>query len=244
MIGICWRSIRKPPIIRQQRIVVSCSSIPIRANWSSNNASWSIESPKRNWNNSRAVLSKERFFPKQAVNHGSSLYTTIWSTLPISVRTRPVRCQINSDRQCIGRSLIYGASIRNHFDFHCTTAFGGQGRGNGEMTDPSGLFVDSGGNIVSADSKNDRIQVSILARWVNTKRSWSFRLDILLDGWIQGIDETQWTHQASIGYLRQSRGNSTVCFVLSGWMCSSIQYQLLTNWVFALHSWSIVIYIH
>jgi hypothetical protein len=28
------------------------------------------------------------------------------------------------------------------------------------MTDPSGLFVDSGGNIISADSKNDRIQVN------------------------------------------------------------------------------------
>jgi hypothetical protein len=27
--------------------------------------------------------------------------------------------------------------------------------------DPSGLFIDSGGNIISADSKNDRIQVNI-----------------------------------------------------------------------------------
>lgn len=27
------------------------------------------------------------------------------------------------------------------------------------MMDPSGLFIDSGGNIISADSKNDRIQV-------------------------------------------------------------------------------------
>jgi len=30
------------------------------------------------------------------------------------------------------------------------------------MTDPSGLFVDSGGNIISADSKNDRIQVKTM----------------------------------------------------------------------------------
>jgi hypothetical protein len=29
------------------------------------------------------------------------------------------------------------------------------------MMDPSGLFIDSGGNIISADSKNDRIQVNI-----------------------------------------------------------------------------------
>ncbi len=28
------------------------------------------------------------------------------------------------------------------------------------MSDPSGLYVDSGGNIISADSKNDRIQVN------------------------------------------------------------------------------------
>jgi hypothetical protein len=41
----------------------------------------------------------------------------------------------------------------------CTTVFGGHGRANGEMTEPSGLYIDSGGNIISADSKNDRIQV-------------------------------------------------------------------------------------
>ena len=29
------------------------------------------------------------------------------------------------------------------------------------MHDPSGLFIDSGGNIISADSKNDRIQVKL-----------------------------------------------------------------------------------
>jgi hypothetical protein len=28
------------------------------------------------------------------------------------------------------------------------------------MIDPSGLFIDSGRNIISADSKNDRIQVN------------------------------------------------------------------------------------
>lgn len=37
--------------------------------------------------------------------------------------------------------------------------FGGFGRANGEMHDPAGLFIDSGGNIINADSKNDRIQV-------------------------------------------------------------------------------------
>jgi len=60
---------------------------------------------------------------------------------------------------CKGRSLIYGTSLRNQFDLTCTTVFGGYGRANGEMTEPSGLFIDSGGNIISADSKNDRIQV-------------------------------------------------------------------------------------
>ena len=58
-----------------------------------------------------------------------------------------------------GRSLIYGARIQNEFELHCTTVFGGQGRANGELTDPSGLVIDSGGNVISADSKNDRIQV-------------------------------------------------------------------------------------
>ena len=58
-----------------------------------------------------------------------------------------------------GRSLIYGTSIRNRFQYDCITVFGGHGRGNGEMIDPSGLFLDSNGNIISADSKNDRIQV-------------------------------------------------------------------------------------
>ena len=60
-----------------------------------------------------------------------------------------------------GRSLIYGTSLRNQFDLTCTSVFGGHGRGNGEMNDPSGLFIDSGGNIISADSKNDRVQVKL-----------------------------------------------------------------------------------
>ncbi|CAF0920865.1 unnamed protein product [Adineta ricciae] len=59
----------------------------------------------------------------------------------------------------LGRSLIYGTSLRNQFDLSCTTVFGGHGRGNGAMHDPSGLFIDSGGNIISADSKNDRVQL-------------------------------------------------------------------------------------
>jgi hypothetical protein len=58
-----------------------------------------------------------------------------------------------------GRSLIYGTSLRNQFDLNCTSVFGGHGRANGEMTEPAGLFIDSGGNIISADSKNDRVQV-------------------------------------------------------------------------------------
>ncbi|CAF4410735.1 unnamed protein product, partial [Adineta steineri] len=57
------------------------------------------------------------------------------------------------------RSLIYGTSVRNQFEYSCTTVFGGQGRANGEMSDPSGLVIDSGGNIISADSKNDRLQI-------------------------------------------------------------------------------------
>ncbi|CAF3789768.1 unnamed protein product [Rotaria sp. Silwood1] len=59
----------------------------------------------------------------------------------------------------LGRSLIYGTKLRNQFELTCTSVFGGQGRANGEMIDPSGLFIDSGGNIISADSKNDRIQL-------------------------------------------------------------------------------------
>jgi hypothetical protein len=55
---------------------------------------------------------------------------------------------------------MYGTTLRNQFDLTCTTVFGGHGRGNGEMTEPSGLYIDSGGNIISADSKNDRIQVN------------------------------------------------------------------------------------
>lgn len=60
----------------------------------------------------------------------------------------------------VGRSLIYGTTLRNEFDLTCTTVFGGHGRANGEMYEPSGLYIDSGGNIISADSKNDRIQVN------------------------------------------------------------------------------------
>ncbi len=56
--------------------------------------------------------------------------------------------------------MIYGTSLRNQFDLTCKTVFGGHGRGNGEMNEPSGLFIDSGGNIISADSRNDRIQVN------------------------------------------------------------------------------------
>lgn len=59
----------------------------------------------------------------------------------------------------LGRSLIYGTSLRNQFDFSNTTVFGGLGRANGEMNEPSGLFIDSGGNVISADSRNDRLQV-------------------------------------------------------------------------------------
>ncbi|CAF4267417.1 unnamed protein product [Rotaria socialis] len=59
----------------------------------------------------------------------------------------------------LGRSLIYGTKLRNQFELTATSVFGGQGRANGEMIDPSGLFIDSGGNIISADSKNDRIQL-------------------------------------------------------------------------------------
>ncbi|CAF3697154.1 unnamed protein product [Rotaria sp. Silwood1] len=59
----------------------------------------------------------------------------------------------------LGRSLIYGTTLRNGCEYQYTTIFGGQGRANGEMTDPSGLFIDTGGNIISADSKNDRIQI-------------------------------------------------------------------------------------
>ena len=80
--------------------------------------------------------------------------------------TKPRFLAVHNDQIYIadlGRSLIYGTSIRNHFDFHCTTVFGGHGRANGEMNDPSGLFIDSGGNVISADSKNDRIQVDGLA---------------------------------------------------------------------------------
>jgi hypothetical protein len=54
---------------------------------------------------------------------------------------------------------MYGTTLRNQFDLTCTTVFGGQGRANGEMIDPAGLFIDSGGNIINADSRNDRIQV-------------------------------------------------------------------------------------
>lgn len=59
----------------------------------------------------------------------------------------------------LGRSLIYGTTIHNGFSYNCHTVFGGHGRAHGEMMDPSGLFLDSTGNIISADSKNDRIQV-------------------------------------------------------------------------------------
>lgn len=88
----------------------------------------------------------------------------IISTLLISVKAKEELREI--EIFFAGRSLIYGTSIRNQFDFHCKTIFGGQGRTHGEMTDPSGLFVDSGGNVISADSKNDRIQVEKKLAWL------------------------------------------------------------------------------
>ncbi|CAF3850293.1 unnamed protein product [Rotaria sordida] len=97
----------------------------------------------------------ENILKQQYINHIQG------KMLPES-NTKPRFIAVHNDDIYIadlGRSLIYGTKLRNQFEFICTSVFGGQGRGNGEMVDPSGLFIDSGGNIISADSKNDRIQL-------------------------------------------------------------------------------------
>lgn len=59
----------------------------------------------------------------------------------------------------LGRSVVYGLSLTDPSGLTCTTIFGGHGRESGEMVEPSGLCIDSGGNVINADSRNDRIQV-------------------------------------------------------------------------------------
>jgi DNA-binding beta-propeller fold protein YncE len=97
------------------------------------------------------ILSETASKPRFLAVHNDNIY--------IADLGKKRRFYMNKIKISLGRSLIYGTSIRNEFEFSCTTIFGGQGRANGEMIDPSGLFIDSGGNIISADSKNDRIQV-------------------------------------------------------------------------------------
>ncbi|CAF1453074.1 unnamed protein product [Didymodactylos carnosus] len=58
----------------------------------------------------------------------------------------------------LGRSLIYVTNIHGQMLDHQFT-FGGTGNQPGECYDPAGLVIDAGGNIINADSKNDRIQV-------------------------------------------------------------------------------------
>ncbi|CAF2881864.1 unnamed protein product [Rotaria sp. Silwood2] len=97
----------------------------------------------------------ENILKQQYINHISG------RVLPEST-SKPRFIGVHNDDIYIadlGRSLIYGTKLRNQFELTCTSVFGGQGRANGEMVDPSGLFIDSGGNIISADSKNDRIQL-------------------------------------------------------------------------------------
>ena len=90
-----------------------------------------------------------------------------------------------------GRSLIYGTSLANPAELTYMAVFGGHGQDDGQMIDPSGLCTDTGGNIISADSKNDRIQVgtsnasssrfticrllnSYFRRMANTEQHWSW----------------------------------------------------------------------
>ena len=40
--------------------------------------------------------------------------------------------------------------------------FGGYGVGAGRFHEPSGVAIDSSGNIIIGDSKNDRVQVRLL----------------------------------------------------------------------------------
>ncbi|CAF4258129.1 unnamed protein product [Rotaria sp. Silwood2] len=97
----------------------------------------------------------EDILKQQTINH-------IQGKILSETTSKPRFLAVHNDNIYIadlGRSLIYGTTIRNGSEYQHTTVFGGQGRANGEMTDPSGLFIDSGGNIISADSKNDRIQI-------------------------------------------------------------------------------------
>lgn len=83
------------------------------------------------------------------------------STLPILVSDGRLS-EIKSTVHFPGRSLIYGTSLGNPAELTYMTVFGGHGQNDGEMIEPAGLFNDTGGNIITADSKNDRIQVGLL----------------------------------------------------------------------------------
>ena len=58
--------------------------------------------------------------------------------------------------------MIYGTSLANPAELTYMTVFGGHGQNDGEISEPAGLFNDTDGNVISADSKNDRIQVGLL----------------------------------------------------------------------------------
>jgi hypothetical protein len=71
--------------------------------------------------------------------------------------------EIENTVHFLGRSLIYGASLANPAELTYMTVFGGHGQADGQLIEPSGLCIDTGGHVISADSKNDRIQVGLLA---------------------------------------------------------------------------------
>ncbi|CAF0899440.1 unnamed protein product [Didymodactylos carnosus] len=68
----------------------------------------------------------------------------------------------------LGRSLIYVTNIHGQILDHQFT-FGGTGNQPGECCDPAGLIIDTAGNIINADSKNDRIQIYSSNGEYNTK---------------------------------------------------------------------------
>ena len=101
------------------------------------------------------ILHENHSKPRFLAVHGDQIYVADLGS-SLDEITLP-----NAPLDSSGRSAVYGLHLSDARGLTCTTVFGGHGRGLGEMVEPSGLCIDSAGNVISADSRNDRLQVCL-----------------------------------------------------------------------------------
>lgn len=101
------------------------------------------------------ILPEQNTKPRFLAVHGDQIYVADLglSSIPMEIARIPPLFSLP------GRSLIYGLDLTNPTALTYRTIFGGYGKSFGEFMEPSGLCIDSAGNVISADSRNDRIQV-------------------------------------------------------------------------------------